>query len=67
MRMSSFTEEQIIGMIKEYESGIPVSEIGRTNGFSSASFYKFKAKYGGMDVSDARKPNDPAFNWQKYV
>ena len=42
-------------MIKEHESGIPVSEICRTHGISSASFYKFKAKYGGMDVSDARK------------
>ena len=42
-------------MIKEHESGIPVSETGRIHGISSASFYKFKAKYGGMDVSDARK------------
>ena len=55
MRKSRFSEEQIIGMIKKHESGIPVSEICRTHGISSASFYKFKAKYGGMDVSDARK------------
>ena len=55
MRKSRFSEEQIIGMIKEHESGIPVSEICRTHGISSASFYKFKAKFGGMDVSDARK------------
>ena len=55
MRKSRFSEEQIIGMIKEHESGIPVSETGRIHGISSASFYKFKAKYGGMDVSDARK------------
>jgi putative transposase len=52
---SRFSEEQIIGMIKEQESGIPTSEVCRKHGISSASFYKYKAKYGGMDVSDARK------------
>ena len=42
-------------MIKEQESGIPTAKVGRRHGISSASFYKYKAKYGGMDVSDARK------------
>ena len=55
MRKSRFTDEQIIGMIKEQESGIPTSEVCRKYGISSASFYKYKAKFGGLDVSDARK------------
>ncbi len=55
MRRSRFSEEQIIGMIKEQEAGMPTAEICRKHGISSASFYKYKAKFGGMDVSDARK------------
>ena len=55
MRKSRFTEEQIIGMIKEQEAGIPTAEVCRKHGLSTASFYKLKAKYGGMEVSDARK------------
>ena len=55
MRKSRFTEEQIIGMIKEQEAGMPTGEVCRKHGLSTASFYKFKAKYGGMEVSDARK------------
>jgi len=55
MRKSRFTEEQIIGMIKEQEAGMPTAEVCRKHGLSTATFYKFKAKYGGMEVSDARK------------
>lgn len=55
MKRTRFSEEQIIEMIKEQESGIPTAEVCRKHGISSASFYKYKAKYGGMDVSDARK------------
>jgi putative transposase len=55
MKRSRFTEEQIIGMIKEQEAGMPTAEVCRKHGVSSASFYKYKAKYGGMDISDARK------------
>jgi len=55
MRRSRFNEEQIIGMIKEQEAGMPTAEVCRKHGISSASFYKYKAKFGGMDVSDARK------------
>jgi putative transposase len=55
MRSSRFTEEQIIAMIKEQESGIATAEVCRKHGISSASFYKYKSKYGGMDVSDAKK------------
>ena len=55
MRKSRFTEEKIIGMIKEQEAGMPTAEVCRKHGLSTATFYKFKSKYGGMEVSDARK------------
>ena len=55
MRKSRFTETQIIGMIKEQEAGLTVAEVCRKFGISPASFYKLKARYGGMDVSDARR------------
>ena len=55
MKRSRFTEEQIIGMIKEKEAGMPTAEVCRKHGISSASFYKYKSKYGNMNVSDARK------------
>lgn len=50
-----FTEEQIIGFLKEADSGLPVVELCRKLGFSDASYYKWKAKYGGMDVSEAKR------------
>ena len=55
MRKSRFTEEQIIGMIKEQEAGLPTAEVCRKHGLSPATFYKLKAKYGGLEVSDARR------------
>jgi len=55
MRQSRFSNEQIISMIKEQEAGMPTSEVCRKHGISTASFYKYKAKFGGMEVSDARK------------
>ena len=55
MRKSRFNDEQIIRMLKEHEGGVPTAEICRPHGLSPATFYKFKSKYGGMDVSDARK------------
>ena len=55
MRKSRFTEAQIIGMIKEQEAGLPSSELCRKHGLSPATFYKLKAKYGGMDLSDAKR------------
>ena len=55
MRKSRFTETQIIGMIKEQEAGLTVADVCRKRGISPASFYNLKARYGGMDVSDARR------------
>ena len=55
MRKSRFTEAQIIGMIKEQEAGLPTSELCRKHGLSPATFYKLKAKYGGMDLSDVKR------------
>lgn len=55
MKRSRFSEEQIIGMLKEHEAGVPVAELCRKHGVSNASLYKWKAMYGGMDVSEARK------------
>ncbi len=55
MRSSRFSGEQIIGMIKEQEAGTPTADVCRKHGISTASFYKYKAKFGGMDVSDAGK------------
>lgn len=50
-----FTEEQIIGFLKEAERGVPVKELCRRHGFSDASFYLWRSKYGGMEVSDAKR------------
>jgi putative transposase len=55
MRTSSYSEEQIIGFLKQAEAGIPVKDVCRKGGFSDATFYKWRAKYGGMDVPDARR------------
>lgn len=50
-----FSEEQIIGFLKEADAGMPVVELCRKHGFSDASYYKWKAKFGGMDLSDAKR------------
>ena len=55
MRKSKFSEEQIIAILAEQERGMATSEVCRRHGVSSATFYKWKAKFGGMDVSDARR------------
>ncbi|BDX00719.1 transposase [Maricaulis maris] len=55
MRKSKFSEEQIIAILAEQERGMATVEVCRRHGVSSATFYKWKAKFGGMDVSDARR------------
>ena len=55
MRKSRFTTEQIIGFIKQAHAGMAVSELARQNGFSPASFYAWRAKYGGMEAEDAKR------------
>src|ERR671913_1074673 len=55
MRTSRFTDEQIIGIVREYEAGEKLTELCRRHGISPATFYKWRAKYGGMAVSDAMR------------
>lgn len=50
-----FSEEQIIGFLREADKGVPVKELCRRHGFSDASYYLWRSKYGGMDVSDAKR------------
>jgi putative transposase len=55
MKGSRFTEEQIIGVLKEAEAGAKTADIYRRHGISDATFYKWKSKYGGLEVSDAKR------------
>jgi putative transposase len=55
MRKSRFTEEQIIGALKEHAAGLSAAELCRKYGVSDATFYKWRSRYGGMEISDARR------------
>ena len=55
MKRSRFSEEQIIGILKEHEAGVSVADLCRKHGVSDASIYKWKARFGGMEVSEAKR------------
>jgi len=55
MKRSRFSEEQITGILKEHQAGLGAKELCRKHGVSDATFYKWRSKYGGMEVSDAKK------------
>ena len=55
MKRSRFSEEQIIAILKEQEAGMPTADVCCKHGISSATFYKYKSKFGGLEVSDARR------------
>lgn len=55
MKKQRFTEEQIIGVLREQEAGVKTADLCRKHGISEATFYNWKAKYGGMDVSEAKR------------
>ena len=55
MKRKSYTEEQIIGILKEHEAGVPAQEVIRKHGIANGTFYRWKEKYGGMEVSEAKR------------
>jgi putative transposase len=55
MRKSKYTEEQVIGFLKQAEAGVAVKDLCRKGGFSEATFYKWRSKFGGMEVPDAKR------------
>ncbi len=55
MKKSKFTDEQIIGFLRQAEAGIPIKEVCRNGGFSDVTFYKWRSKFGGMEASEAQR------------
>ena len=58
MKKTRFTDEQIIGFLRQAEAGMPIKDICRTGGFSQPTFYKWRSRFGGMEASDAAKLRD---------
>ena len=58
MRKRRFTQQQIIGFLKQAETGLPIKDVCRQGGFSEPTFYKWRAKYGGMEADEARRLKD---------
>lgn len=58
MKTSRYTEQQIVGWLKQAEAGMSVKEVCRQGGFSEATFYKWRAKYGGMQVEELRRARE---------
>jgi putative transposase len=56
MKRSQYSESQIVGILKEADSGVAVKEVCRKYGISDATYYKWKSRYGGLEVSDVRRP-----------
>jgi putative transposase len=55
MKKSRFSEEQIIAVLRDHQAGVPVAELSRKHGISDATFYNWRSRYGGMEISDARR------------
>lgn len=58
MKRKRYTEEQIIGILKQHEAGVKVPDLVREHGISEQSFYRWKSKFGGMEVNDAKRLRD---------
>ena len=66
MKKARFTESQIVAAIKKQENGIPIKEICRELGISDATFYNWKAKYGGMEVNDVKRMKEMEVELSQY-
>ena len=66
MKKTKFTESQIVAAIRKQESGVSTKEVAREMGVSEATFYNWKAKYGGMEVSDVKKMKDMEVELSQY-